>query len=719
MSTAVLTAQALTAQAEDGSSQPGITDNPGITGNPGITDNAVLDEFEIPFGAWMDQAVDWVTVNLKWPLTIIEWPFETLIGFWVEDILEPVSWIFVVIATFVIGSLVRNVKVGTFAACSLGICGVLGNAYWLETARTIGFVGVAVLLCVIVGIPLGVACGRVDAIWQVVRPVLDAMQVVHSFVYMLPFIYFFGIGEVSATMVTMVFALPPLVRLTNLGIRQVPADVVEASRAYGAPEWRVLCDVQIPLARPAIMTGINQTLLLAISMLGIAAIMGAGGLGRLLFSALSRQSVAEGAASGLAFFLVAVVLDRISQREADADISMFRRIQRAWAHRRDPESLLAENELADNKLANKETASPQPAAPQDATDGRFAALASAERRGALGAGLGGLIAATSVFLPWHSDAGFLTAYGRRADEDLAGMDFNGLSVSGGSWFGYAALALGIFVLAASLNTLISPGRFARWWAPDGALICALALLVMSVTYIAAEPSELAAAASTGVGVYVMVAGAVMAVGGSWRWIRHAPHTPTHPLRASVGWGRVIAGGIAVFIVGVGAFSGWSFDRRADVIITPDVQAQIDELRASAEADPSQSGVAAAQISALTSGLSADKEIITDGISGDGARLGLWALLISVVGLAACGPAAGLFGTREHRQWIWSSVVAGIGAGVVVVALAWVMTLTRSADDNYLSGVGAFLTMGGGAMLSASAGSVLREFRRSKVYSDAT
>ena len=129
---------------------------------------------------------------------------------------------------------------------------------------------VAVLLCAIVGIPLGIACGRIDAVWNVVRPVLDAMQVVHAFVYMLPVIFFWSIGVVPGTMVTMVFALPPLIRLTNLGIRQVPEEVVEASRAFGATELRVLTDVQLPLARPALMTGLNQTLLMSIAMIGIA-----------------------------------------------------------------------------------------------------------------------------------------------------------------------------------------------------------------------------------------------------------------------------------------------------------------------------------------------------------------------------------------------------------------------------------------------------------------
>ena len=147
-----------------------------------LDDNAVLDQFQIPFGPWMDQAVAWIAVELDWLLDIIKWPFQTLVDFLVVDILEPVSWIWVALAFFVIGSLARNVKVGAFAAVGLSVCGILGDAYWIETARTIGFIGVAVLLCVMIGIPLGIACGRVDAIWQVVRPALDAMQVVHSFV---------------------------------------------------------------------------------------------------------------------------------------------------------------------------------------------------------------------------------------------------------------------------------------------------------------------------------------------------------------------------------------------------------------------------------------------------------------------------------------------------------------------------------------------------------
>ena len=675
--------------------------------NPGFFDNEVLDQFQIPVGAWADQAVDWIAVELEWLLRIVEWPFDKLIGFLVEDILEPASWVWIVLAFFVVGSITRNVKVGAFAAASVGLCALLGNDYWLETARTVGFVGVAVLLCVIVGIPLGVACGRADGVWRVVRPVLDGMQVIHSFVYMLPFIFFFGIGEVSATMVTMVFALPPLVRLTNLGIRQVPADVVEASRAYGAPERRVLVDVQLPLARPAIATGLNQTLLLAISMLGIAAIMGAGGLGRLLFRAITNQDIPKGMASGLAFFLVAVALDRLSQPEGAGSTSLLRRIRLAWAHRRRPEALLADGEPR----------SVVDAPADDGVVGRFTGVTTAERTPILVAAAGGLLAAVSVFLTWSSGAGFISAYGRRADEELSGESFNGLAASGGSWFGYLALVLGLLVAAAAVTTLVAPGRGPRWWTADGAVIASLALLATMIAYALAAPSDLTVGQSTGAGVYVALVGGLVASAGSLWWIWLAPHAPTRPLTARIGWGRVVGSVVAVVVIGAGAISGWSFDQRTDVVISAETEAQIAELKAKAEANPLQSGVIASQISALQAQLSIEKLIVTDGITGKGPRFGFWTLLAGLVGLAATAPAAGVFGPDERKKWRWSAITAGAGAGVVCVALAWVSTHVRSADPSYYSGVGSFLTLMGGCVLVATAASVLKEFRRSKVYSD--
>lgn len=670
-----------------------------------LTDNRVLEDFRIPFGKWIDQAVDWIAVNLDWLLNIIEWPFSFLNDVLVESILEPISWVWVVLFFFAIGTLIRNVKVGLFAAVSLTVCGLLGSTFWLETARTIGFIGTAVVLCVIVGIPLGVACGRVDAIWQVVRPVLDAMQVVHSFVYMLPFIYFWHIGTVSATMVTMVFALPPLIRLTNLGVRQVPADVVEASRAYGAPEWRVLFDVQIPLARPAIMTGINQTLLLAISMLGIAAIMGAGGLGRLLFNALSRQDVALGASAGLAFFLVAVVLDRISQTEAGDKGGLFRRIRLAWLHRRDPEQL----------LVDRGAHAPAESSTEDVEES-FAQVSAKERPWMLVSAIGGALAIVSVFLTWTEDGGFISAFGRRADESVAGGSFSGLAASGGSWFGYLTLAFGLIIVAAVVTTRLAPGRGPRFFTTDGALISSLGLLVMMICYLLASPVG-GTSPGTGTGAYLALVGGLLATVGSLMWIRHASHAPLHPLSLKIGWGRMIGGTVAALVILIGAFSAWSFDERTDQVISAETEAKIEELRQKAFDNPADAGPIGAEISTLRAQLTLTERIITDGISSEGTGLGVWTLIAGVIGLAVTLPAAGVFGREEQRQWRWSTVTAGIGVGVAAVGFGWIFVHVRSADPNYVSGIGSFLTMIGGFLLAATALSVLKEFRRSKIYSD--
>jgi ABC-type proline/glycine betaine transport system permease subunit len=608
-----------------------------------------------------------------------------------------------------IASLVRNIKVGVFVGLALTVCGLLGNAYWLETARTIGFIGVAVLLCVIIGIPIGVAAGRVDGVWQVARPVLDAMQVVHSFVYMLPFIFFWGIGPVSATMVTMIFALPPLIRLTNLGIRQVPEDVVEASRAYGAPEWRVLLDVQLPLARPAIMTGINQTLLLAISMLGIAAIMGAGGLGRLLFQALSNQDVALATSGGLAFFLVAVVLDRMSQRESD-DLggNLFHRIRQAWAHRRNPEELLPDG--ADSSVGIKFD-----------TDERFAPIAPAERLPIAVAGIGGLLAILSVLLPWTADAGKFSAFGRAADADLTGSSFNGLAASGGSWFGIVVSGLGLFVVLAVVVGYRRPGTGSRWLAADGAVIASIAMLATAAAHFLGNTYTAQAAAvdpGTGIGVILAVIGSATAVVGSVLWLHQADHTPLHPLRPDVAWGRFIAVGVAGLVLIVGMISGWSFDSRAETVISPEIEAQIQALREQAIAEPENAGPIAAQIQSTLASARAEGSVPIDGISSRGPGLGLWSLLLGLAGVAGSLVAVGFFGVQDRRMWVWNTLVAGFGSGVAAIAFAWIFTQVRSADPNFVSGVGAFLMLSGGFFLLASTMTVLKEFRRTRIYDDA-
>lgn len=681
------------------------------TDNMGILDNRFLDQWRIPFGDWMKEGARWIANEADTLLDIMEWPFEFLIRTVVRDILRDIPWIWVVLALALIAWLVRNLKVAAFVVVSLTVCGLMGDGYWTSTTDTIGFVGVAVMLSVMIGIPIGIACGRVDGIWKVTRPILDAMQVVHSFVYMLPFIWFFGTGAVSATMVTMVFAIPPLIRLTNLGIRQVPPDVVEAARAYGGSESRVLFDVQIPLARPAIMTGINQTLLLAISMLGIAALMGAGGLGARLYQAINNQDVALGASGGLAFFLVAVILDRTSQPEGVEGRSLLKRIGLAWKHRRDPEMLIPNQD--DSAVADhKETAI------------TYAPVAADERLPMALTFTGGLIAIASVFLPWTSNAGKMSAWSRWADAslngELTGQVFNGLAASGGSWFGITVLGLGLFVVLATAAGASRPGRGPRWLAPDGAVIASFAALIVAASHFLARPMSASGVSGAvdpgqGVGVYTAIAGGLIAAVGAVLWIRVADHKPLHPLQSGISWDSLIRNITAALILLAGLFSVWSIDSRGETEIPPDIQAEIEELERRSDEYPEERASIGAKVFDLVT--STREEIKIDGLSTAGTQLGLWTLIAGLAAFVSGIPAAGVFGGGEQRQWRWSAAAAGIGGGIAGIAFAWILTHVRSGHPSYVSGVGSFLALIGGVFILASTMTVLKEYRRARVYSD--
>ncbi len=674
---------------------------------PGFFDNEVLDEFTVPFGEWVAQMVFWINSNMDPILQAFKAPFSFLMWLIVDNrsfSILTVPWIFVVLFIALIATLSRNIKVGASVALALTLCGLLGPQHWDETAKTIGMIFVSVVLCALIGIPLGILSGRFDSVWNVIRPTLDAMQVVHSFVYMLPVVFFFGIGEVSATMVTMVFAIPPLIRLTNLGIRQVPEDVVEASRAFGAPELRVLTDVQLPLARPAIMTGLNQTLLLSISMLGIAALMGAGGLGLLVFRAINNLNTGLAASAGLALFLVAVVLDRISQREGDEDGQLISRIRRAWGARKNPEVLLENAPVAAAPVRKKAVVT-------------LAPLTGGERTGlALGA-VGGVIAVISAFLTWNSDAGWISGYARRSDENLVGMAFNGIDASGGSWYGFTVIALGLLILASAINTIVQPGRGPRFLSPETATIAGIGIFLSSLSFWLADPSYLIQTISQGPGPLVAAAGGLLATVGGTMATFAAPYAPNRPLPDKIAWSRLFTGAVVIAFVVIGGFSGWSFDERADVIITPEIQEEIERLKEEAGDDPALQAANAQRISNLANG-ARQEDVILDGFNGDGAGLGWPSIIAGLAGMLLIIPGAGLLGqSEEQRRWAWNVLVAGVGVGTALIGANWIATISRVADSNYFSGVGAFLVLVAGVLLVMSARSVLLEFNRRKVYSD--
>lgn len=689
------------------------------TEQPGITDNRVLDQWRIPFGDWYDQAVDWIDNTFDDQLSAFKGGFEFLIDLVNEDILLGVPWIVVIGAFFLLGWLLQNIRVGAFSAVALTVCGLMGPEYWDQTARTIGFIFVAVLLCALIGIPIGIAAGRIDPFWRAVRPVLDAMQVVHSFVYMLPFIYFFGIGPVSATIVTMVFALPPLVRLTNLGIRQVPEDVVEASRAFGQTELAILRDVQLPLARPAIMTGINQTLLLSISMLGIAAIMGAGGLAQFMFRALSNQDPALSGSAGLSFFLVAVVLDRLTQREGDSSQSLTDRIRRAWAHRRTPEELLPEESAEELDLP--ETAS---------SVVRYEPVTGGERTGMFVSMGGSIVVLISLFLTWNSDGGWFSSYSRRADElgslpasgitdavDLTGNSYNGLEASGGSWFGYMLLLTALLGILAAVAVMRRPGETSRWLNADGSVIFSLAALVVAVSYVLSDPSPLSVAES-GPGSIVALVGALVMTVGSVMWILNAKHEPLRPLPEHGVVAPVVVAVISVGLLLGAGFANFSSDERAEAVITPELQAQLDELEAEArdpETEQRRSLAIINEMTSLRASAVSTGTVTLNGFEDDGSGMGLWTFLAGLGGLVTTVLAAGFVFKDARRQWISGAVTMGLGAGVFAVSLGWIGTLARAADPNVVSGVGILFVLIGGALLTNAGRSIINDFRRSRVY----
>ena len=228
-----------------------------------------------------------------------------------ELILTGTPWPVVMLFWFVLAWRVANVRVAIFSVAALAYFGLLG--FWETAMVTFALVGTAAAFCVLFGIPLGVWCARSPRTYAVVRPLLDLMQTLPPFVYLIPIIAFFGTGKVPGVLATIIVGMPPVVRLTALGLMQVDRHVKEAAFAFGASKRQVLTSVELPLAAPSIMTGVNQTILLCLAMVVIAALIGAKGLGQDVLVALQYVAKGEGILAGLAILFCAMILDRIVQ----------------------------------------------------------------------------------------------------------------------------------------------------------------------------------------------------------------------------------------------------------------------------------------------------------------------------------------------------------------------------------------------------------------------
>lgn len=269
-----------------------------------------FDERVIPLDVWITTFVDWLVEGYRWFFQMIKWPVDfTLSG--VSDGLLATSPVLIIIVFGIIAWRVSGFKLAGFTIASLVLIGLLG--FWQETMITLAMVFSSVVFCTVVGVPFGIWAGRSDRVNNILRPVLDAMQTTPAFVYLVPIVMLFSIGNTAGVLATIIFSLPPIVRLTSLGIRQVHPELVEAALAFGATSSQVLLKVQIPLALPTIMAGLNQTIMISLSMVVIAAMIGAGGLGAPVVLGLNTLDIGLATVGGLAIVLLAIVLDRITQ----------------------------------------------------------------------------------------------------------------------------------------------------------------------------------------------------------------------------------------------------------------------------------------------------------------------------------------------------------------------------------------------------------------------
>ena len=280
-----------------------------------------------PVEIWVSDGLRWLVDNyrpffqaLKWPVELVLRNFEWALGS------VPPTLMLVIFA--LAAWQIAGVRLMLAVAVSLLFIGFLG--VWPATMTTLSVVFTSLVLCLVIGIPLGIWTARSDRFYALARPVLDGMQTIPAFVYLVPIVMLFGIGNVPGVIVTIVFALPPVIRLTNLGIRQVPNDVIEAMLAFGASERQLLWKAQLPLAMPSIMAGINQTLMMSLSMVVIASMIAVGGLGQMVLRGIGRLDMGIATVGGLGIVMPAIVLDRLTQSIAQ---SSQRRTGASWRQR--------------------------------------------------------------------------------------------------------------------------------------------------------------------------------------------------------------------------------------------------------------------------------------------------------------------------------------------------------------------------------------------------
>lgn len=266
----------------------------------------------IPLVGFIDKLVDWLRIHAAFIFN----PIRDFINFMVEffikifSIFPPI--LFIILVTLLAFYLTKKIKgITIFAPISLLL--IWNLKYWDEMIITLSIVVTSALIAIIIGVPLGIWTSKNKTAEKIIMPLLDFMQTMPAFVYLIPAVSFFGIGMAPGVISSVIFAMPPAVRMTNLGIKEVPNDLVEAADSFGSTSKQKLFELELPMAKPSIMAGVNQTLMLTLSMVVVASMIGAPGLGNVIYTSVSRNDVGVGFASGIAIVILAVILDRLTQ----------------------------------------------------------------------------------------------------------------------------------------------------------------------------------------------------------------------------------------------------------------------------------------------------------------------------------------------------------------------------------------------------------------------
>lgn len=267
---------------------------------------------KIPVAESVENLTDWMTTNFASFFDFFQTIGQGLMDniTYLLGLIPPLVFILIlaVLAFFISGK-----KIGLTAFVIIGLLFIRDQELWDALINTITLVIVSSLVAIIIGVPVGVWMSKSKIAENIIKPILDFMQTMPGFVYLIPAVAFFGIGVVPGVFASVIFALPPTVRFTNLGIRQVPVELVEASDSYGTTGWQKLLKVELPIAKSTIMAGINQTVMLALSMVVIASMIGAPGLGRQVLQALQRAQVGNGFVAGVSLVILAIIMDRFTQ----------------------------------------------------------------------------------------------------------------------------------------------------------------------------------------------------------------------------------------------------------------------------------------------------------------------------------------------------------------------------------------------------------------------